>query len=169
MPDFAGTPLAAPSGMFLLFVACAPPADDSEPTLDLPEHNECLAHGEAYSDETCLAVVEQDGRFPGVSENKSGAEAPADDPRLADPELQWLTAEIERCACTCCHRARYGGPGAYFWDLDFSPVWIDSASLWSLSVLGGYTEDETQTLPTDEIERVRAYLEVEAERRRGLE
>lgn len=153
--------------MLLLLLACATPGEDTAPAahLDLPGHNDCLPEGEEMSEETCLAVVEAEGKYPTVSENKAGIDAPSDDPRLEDPELAWLTAEVKRCACACCHTARWGGAGVYFWDLDFEPVWIDSASLWSLSVFGGYTEEYEQTLPTDEIERVRAYLEREADRR----
>jgi hypothetical protein len=154
----------------LLLLACARPDIDTatppEP-IEIPGHNECLPAGESYSDEVCRAVVEDAGRQPTVSENKSGAEADWDDPRLTDPEYLWMEGEIMRCACRCCHTTEFGGAGVYFWDMDFSPVWIDSASGWSLSVFGGWTEEPDQTLPTDDLERLRAVIETELDRRRA--
>ena len=38
---------------------------------------------------------------------------------------------------------------------------------WSLSVLGGWTDEPDQTLPTDDMERLRALLEREMARRQG--
>lgn len=153
--------------MFLL-LACTetPDTGDTGPTLDLPEHNECLPEGQEMTEEVCLAVVEEAGKYPTVSENKSGLDPVEDDPRLQDPELAWVTSEINRCACRCCHTKEWGGPGVYFWDLDWTPVWTDSASLWTFSVFGGWTEEERQTLPTSDLPRLQAYLEGEADRRR---
>lgn len=152
---------------FLL--ACAPSGVDTGPEIELPGHNECLPEGETMSDEACLAVVEDAGRYPTVSENKVGVEATSDDPRLDDEDFQWITATAKRCTCSCCHTSHWGGAGVYFWDLDFSPVWVDSASLWSLSVFGGFTEEDFQTLPADDMERLQGWLEDEADRRRALD
>jgi hypothetical protein len=41
--------------------------------------------------------------------------------------------------------------------------------LWSLSVFGGWNVEPGRTLPTSDLERVRAYLEKEADRRQALE
>jgi len=150
-----------------LLAACTPTPDtaaDWEP-VHVPEHSECYPSGEEVSIESCVALVEEDGRYPGVSENKSGTAADPDDPRLTDPDYLWFESEIRSCACACCHMSTIGGPGAYFWDLDYGPVWIDSASRWSLSVLGGWTEEPDQTLPSDDLERVRAVIEAEIARR----
>jgi hypothetical protein len=153
--------------MFLL-LACADPSDtaDTAPDLDLPAHNDCLPEGEEMTEDICLAVVEEAGKYPTVSENKSGLDPVEDDPRLQDPELAWVTSEINRCACRCCHTKAWGGPGVYFWDLDWTPVWTDSASLWTLSVFGGWTEEYAQTFPSSDMERLRSYIEAEADRRR---
>ena len=147
-----------------LLVACAPSGGDSaaptETALpDVPGHNDCLAEGEEMTEEVCLQVVEVDGRYPTVSEDKSDLAGIEADRRAEDPELLWLTDEIRRCTCSCCHTARWGGPGVYFWDLDFEPVWIDSASLWTLSVFGGWTEEDAQTFPLEDLDRVRSYIE----------
>jgi hypothetical protein len=45
-------------------------------------------------------------------------------------------------------------------------VWTDSASLWTLSVFGGWTEEYAQTFPSSDMERLRSYIEAEADRRR---
>lgn len=155
------------SGMLLaLLLSCAPaPVTDSAAAPQLPGHNDCLPEGEAYSDEVCLAVVEADGRYPGYTEDKTDGRATADDPRLDDPDYQWLTDQASRCVCACCHRARYEGPGIYFWDLDYEPVWIDTASTWSLRVFAGWTDEVEQTLPTDDPERLRAAVQAELDRR----
>lgn len=153
-----------------LFLACAESDVDSgegEAPLELPGHSECLPAGQEMTAEVCLAIVEEAGRYPTVSEDKSDLPPVEDDPRVDDPELAWLTSEVNRCACRCCHTASWGGAGVYFWDLEFKPVWTDSASLWSLSVFAGLTDDAPQTLPTEDIERVRAYVVRERERRWG--
>lgn len=149
---------------FALLVACAPsggdtaaPAETALP--DVPGHNDCLAEGEEMTEEVCLQVVEVDGRYPTVSEDKSGAYGAEAEARAADPDLEWLRSEAKRCTCSCCHTRSWGGPGVYFWDLEWSPVWIDSASGWSLRVLAGETEEEAQTLPSTDPERVKAYVE----------
>lgn len=161
-----------PLTLTALLLACVqdpPPADtpaDSQPHVDLPGHDECLPPGERMSDEVCLAVLEADGRYPTTSEDKSGVPTTADDARLADDDYNWMTDEVRRCTCVCCHSTVYGGPGTYLWDIDFEPVWIDSMSGWSIGVFGGWTEEAAQTLPTDDLERLRRVLDAERQRRR---
>lgn len=153
--------------VLLLLAACVDPTleDSGEPAIDLPGHNECLPDGQTMQDDACLAVVEDQGRYPTVSENKSGDVVDPDDPRQFDPEYVWLTTQARQCTCSCCHTKSWGGAGVYFWDLDYKPVWTDSASMWSLSVFAGLTDEYVQTLPVEDIERVRAYYDVERERR----
>ena len=139
--------------------------DTAHPTTSLPTHDECLPPGERMSDETCLAVIEHDGRLPGQSFDKSGVEVVGDDPRVGSDDLLWLTAEIERCTCSCCPQSSLGGPGAYVWDLDYDGVWLDSASRWSLQVLAGIHDSENQVLPTDDLPRVQQIVLDEIARR----
>lgn len=134
----------------------------------LPAHDDCLPVGRRMDDATCLAVIAHDDRFPGESFDKSGVPVSDEDPRIDDPEIAWLTSEIERCTCSCCHQSTLGGPGAFFWDLDYAgAVWLDSASAWSLNVLVGIHDSENQMLPTDDIERARRVVAQELERRRA--
>lgn len=149
-----------------MLVACgidAPPS--TSPPIELPDHNACLAEGEVMSDEVCRAVVEEDGRQPTRSANASGIAPNPNDPRLTDPDYQWLTAEVERCTCVCCHTGSIGGPGVHRFDIEHAPVWIDSADGWALSVFAGETDDFTQTLPTTDPERLQRVIERERERR----
>lgn len=161
-------------GGALLALACGAPGED-EPSvtpedsgeaapLILPTHNECRP--EPISEEICRAVIEEDGKQPTVSEHKSGIGPDPHDPRAEDPELLWLRGEIQRCACACCHTRSWGGPGVYHWDLEWSPVWIDSASSWTLGVLRGDTENPDRTFLFEDRERVDAILTAEIDRRR---
>ncbi|GDX80451.1 hypothetical protein LBMAG42_22620 [Deltaproteobacteria bacterium] len=151
--------------VFFSFLACAPGERDSGAAPYVPRHNECLPEGEAMSEATCRAVVEEDGRLPTHGGNKSGTEPDPVDPRLSDPEFLWMTAEVRRCTCSCCHTESWGGPGVYYWNLEFAPVWTDSASSWTLSVFAGLTGEANQTLPTDDLERLQAWVEAEGIRR----
>ncbi len=67
------------------------------------------------------------------------------------------------------HFSGLGGPGVRKWDLAFEPVWVDSASDWTLGVMGGWTPNEARTLPTSDVERLRAWIEGEWDRRDALD
>lgn len=154
----------------LILLACHEGAADSAAeVLEIPGHNECLPVGERFNDEVCIAVVEEQGRVPTESWNKAPVQATEDDPRLSDPEYQWVTGEIDRCACRCCHTTGLGGAGVHAWDLSFAPVWVDSASSWSLQVMGGWTEEYEQTLPASDIERLRVWIRGEWARREAVD
>jgi len=119
-------------------------------------------------DETCLAFLEADGRLPTESSDRSGVPPQDDDTRAHDPELAWLAGQISRCTCSCCHRSSLGGCGAHRYDIEWSPVWIDSASSWSLRVLSGDVESENQFLPIEDLDRVREIVDTERQRRADL-
>jgi len=154
--------------LILTLLGCQHVDDTGAPQevhVDIPAHSECRSDGTPMPEASCLALVEEDGRLPGVSMNKSNTDPDPDDPRLTDPEYIWLTETLSACACICCHKASYGGPGSYFWDMDHSPVWIDSAGNWTLSVLKGGSNEPDQTVPTDDLERVADLVAREKERR----
>jgi hypothetical protein len=131
----------------------------------LPEHSECVPEGQEMSVEICLAVVEADGRQPSQSFYKVSTPPPDPDPRMEDPEYGWLTSEASRCTCICCHSTSTGGPGVFHWDLDFEPMWIDSASDWTLLVFSGMEYSAHQALPTDDVPRLQALIQAELDRR----
>ncbi len=156
--------------VILLALACAAPDPAPATPVDtgpaLPGHSECLPEGQAMDADTCVAVVEADGRMPGQSAYHAGSVAPPDpDPRLNDPDYAWLRSEIDRCTCACCHTGSYGGPGTYFWDLDFQPMWIDSANDWTLGVMAGFHSSDGQYLPSDDPDRVARVIQAEIDRR----
>jgi hypothetical protein len=158
-----------------LLIACDPSSGDAADTAApshftlLPGHNTCLPDGEAMDDQTCLDLLEADGRQPTTAEEKTGLDPIPDDPRVDDPELAWLTGQIERCACTCCHHSSLGGCGVHKYDLDYQPVWIDSMSTWSARLLGGIVDSEERYLPVEDLDRVAAVLQVEIDRREAAE
>jgi hypothetical protein len=150
------------------FLGCQQVNDTGTPAevhVDIPSHSECRSDGSPMPEASCLALVEEDGRLPGESMNKSSTDPDPDDPRQTDPEYTWLRDTLSACACVCCHKASYGGPGTYFWDMDHTPVWIDSAGNWTLSVLKGASNEPDQTVPTDDLERVAELVEREKDRR----
>jgi len=161
-----------------LLGACAKgaPPSDSE-TVDtgdphalvLPEHDDCLPDGEVVSDEVCIAFLEADGRQPTRSEDRSGVALTEPDPRVDDPDLQWVNSQVRRCACSCCHQSTLGGCGTHKWDLDHGPVWIDSMSSWSARAFAGIRETENRFLPVDDLERVRVIIQAELDRRDAAE
>jgi hypothetical protein len=146
--------------MTLILLSCVDPVLQGD---HLPGHSECQS--ERMEDEVCLAVVEEDPRLPTESINQSNQPLINNDPRLQDDDYIWLTEQVTQCTCVCCHSTEYQGPGTYFWDIDFQPVWIDSANSWSLIVLAGETNEPSQTLPSDDPERVLDIINKEINRR----
>jgi hypothetical protein len=144
----------------LLFLSCQESLDE---ITHLPEHSECQV--DPMPDTICQEVVEEDPRQPTTSINQSDMPPIPDDPRLTDEDYMWLTDQIKKCTCVCCHSTNLQGPGTYFWDIDFDPIWIDSANSWSLIVLAGKTEEPDQTLPSEDPERVVEIIDREISRR----
>ncbi|MFT5457486.1 MAG: hypothetical protein ACI9K2_003980 [Myxococcota bacterium] len=113
------------------------------------------------------------------------ADTPPDDGRLDDPEwkaeLDWVTAQVEASACTCCHTAEFAPAGPSGWFLEDGPVWLDGVDDDGLAMLAGWVdstafgaidEDDnngfsrTHTgLPTSDVDRMVAFLELELDRR----
>ena len=148
-----------------LLLACASEPLETPVHPDRPEHSSCPG-AEVLTDEVCLDVVEEDGRYPTVSENRSGNPVDEKDPRLVDEDYVWLTEEVEDCTCVCCHASSYAGPGVYLWDVDFGPVWLDSMNSWSLNVFSGEIVDETQNFVASDPERFERLIEKEKQFRR---
>ena len=140
-------------------------ADHPDTAPDLPTHSECLPEGEQMSEETCLAVVKHDNRLPTVSYYMANVEAPDPDPRIDDVDYLWLAEQAQRCTCSCCHTSSLGGPGIFRWDLEFEPMWIDSATDWTLKVFAGFTYSEDQVLPIEDQDRLQRIVQAELDRR----
>ncbi|MEC7985119.1 MAG: hypothetical protein VX278_08140 [Myxococcota bacterium] len=152
-------------GMLLLgMCSCSRVSSESESVLKhVPEHSECF--DAPISDAVCYDVISAHDQQPTQSYNQSGIPAAQEDDRLQDPDYIWLAEEVKQCVCSCCHNSQLEGSGTFFWDVAFEPVWIDSANLWSLSVLAGETEEPDQTLPVSDMERLRVLIDRERDRR----
>lgn len=107
-----------------------------------------------------------------------------DDPRLDDDafmaEVAWAREQVEATGCICCHSTGIAPAGPSNWYVE-EPIWTDTVSDsglalfagWANSVaLGAYPAEDnngfdrtTLGLPTTDIERMRAFLEGELERR----
>jgi len=108
----------------------------------------------------------------------------ADDPRLADDaymaELDWVTSQVESCACVCCHTSD-APEGASIWGVDAEGIWTDQMSDTAIGMFAGYIdssalgafppeenngfERERSAMPTTDPDRMLAFWRSELERR----
>ena len=108
-----------------------------------------------------------------------------DDPRLQDDEymgeLEWLTDQVEACACVCCHAEDIAPSGPSGWNIDAGALWIDSvpdaglamlAGLVDSDAFGAYPPEENNGfdrsitgLPTTDVDRMQTFLVAEYLRR----
>jgi hypothetical protein len=153
---------AGPSGVAVID---EPDAGTEDP---LPGHDDCLPPGEEMSEDVCRAVIAEADRVPNVASDHSGVPAPDPDPRVDSEEYAWLTSEVKRCTCSCCHIGSLDAPGVHRWDLEWQPVWIDSMSDWSMEIFAGLRPSDgplNQMLPTDDPERLLRLVQEELARR----
>lgn len=139
----------------------------------------CTAPGKTYDASFCPDVRTMRPN-PGIA-SQGSRQVKEDEARLSDPDLAWSAGEVQACACLCCHSAKLGGPGAFAWDIDFSPVWTDSATDRALAINAGIIDSSIfgdidpklnngfirtkMGLPTTDPDRMRAFLRRELERR----
>ena len=101
-----------------------------------------------------------------------------EDPRLDDEEylaeLEWVTDQVEACACVCCHSSDVAPTGASGWHIEAGELWIDSVPDRGLAMLAGLVDssafgayppeqnngfDRTTTgLPTTDPTRMQTFL-----------
>ena len=66
------------------------------------------------------------------------------DLRMADPvyaaEQAWVTAQVEACACVCCHQTSVTPAGAAIWDIEGPNNWINTFSPYGLAFAGGFID-----------------------------
>lgn len=142
----------------------------------------CTEPGRRYDEyAACQVVLTQRPYGPVPADEPAGD----DDPRLQDEdymaELAWVTEQVEACACTCCHSTEAAPNGPSNWYIEAGPLWIDTVSDDGLAMLSGlspsiefgaydaadnngFSRDHTG-LPTNDPERMRAFLVAELERR----
>ncbi|MCB9664841.1 MAG: proteinase inhibitor [Alphaproteobacteria bacterium] len=143
----------------------------------------CTEEGRRYDDyASCDDVRTQRPYVPSAKQ----AGTPANDPRLTDDaylaELDWVTSQVESCACICCHSTASAPGGATSdWWLEAEPLWIDTLDDDGLGMLAGWVDStafgafdpadnngfdrSTTGLPTTDVGRMLTFLEGELARR----
>ncbi len=132
---------------------------------------------------SCEDVFTQRPFFPyPVSER-----APPDFSRLQDPtfvdDLGWAKAQVEACACVCCHSDLANGTKSASWSIDSDPIWTDTLTDSGLAMLAGLVDSAAfgafppvdnngfsrsdTGIPTTDAPRMQAFLQAEY-LRRGL-
>jgi hypothetical protein len=143
----------------------------------------CAEEGRKYADYgACRPVLTQRPYWPG----QPAGQAAANDPRLSDPawksEFAWVTAQVEACACVCCHSKEHApaaGPSGWF--VEDGPIWTEGLDDDGLAVLAGWVDStafgafkaednngfsrDATGLPTTDVPRLQRFLEGELARR----
>jgi hypothetical protein len=141
----------------------------------------CTEPGESFADTgACETVLTQRPYYPLPAEYDEDP----NDPRLADAaymaESDWAREQIATCGCVCCHSTEVAPEGPSFWYID-PPLWIDTLSDSGLALFAGYADSsslgaypaadnsgfdrEALGIPTNDVDRMRAFLENEMSRR----
>ncbi len=143
----------------------------------------CTEDGRKYADYgACAPVLSQRPYWPG----RAAGTATADDPRLSDAtwkaEYDWATAQVEACACVCCHSDKHApaaGPSGWF--VEDGPIWTEGLDDDGLAVLAGWVDStafgafkpednngfsrDVTGIPTTDVVRMQRFLEGELGRR----
>lgn len=169
--------------MLLFLLACGPTPTD-QATWDsawesdderVVVNGSCVPPGEAFLDHYTCDQIDGPTGDPAIG---SSAKVEHDPETLADPDYDWVVEQIAACSCTCCHAE--GSESAYVWSFDFSPDFAMSASDEVFERLDGADDanhsgpsPETNygfervdgSLPTQDIERLRGFVDRELARR----
>jgi hypothetical protein len=123
----------------------APVYGHQSPDADAILNGTCAPHGDRFGDVYACDTVQG----PSPNEPPGAVAAVSPDPETAaDPDYDWVLAELEACSCTCCHTN--DGVGTYRWSATFAPAWSDSADNGSLSLLGRYGINSSAAIPLEE-------------------
>lgn len=107
------------------------------------------------------------------------------DTRLEDPayaaEQAWVTAQVEACACVCCHQTSVTPGGAAVWDIEGPGNWLNTFTPYGLAFAGGFIDSSllgayppeqnngfarvTTGLPSTDAARMAAFFAAELEYR----
>ncbi len=142
----------------------------------------CTEEGRRFVDQaSCDTAYRQRGYYPVPIE----AGTAPDDPRLDDAEymaeVEWVTAQVESCSCTCCHSSAITPSGPSMWFIEDGPIWLDGVSDAGLAMFAGFADSESfgaypvidnngfdrsrTGLPTTDTERLQRFLRTELQRR----
>jgi hypothetical protein len=184
-------PPPTPGGVFVPFEQVCKPARAGE-AAGASEGGEvctwqgisgCTEEGRKYADYgACGPVLSQRPYWPGRPAGSAGD----NDPRLSDAawktEYDWATAQVEACACVCCHSDKHApaaGPSGWF--VEDGPIWTEGLDDDGLAVLAGWVDStafgafnpddnngfsrDVTGIPTTDVPRMQRFLEGELGRR----
>lgn len=178
------------SNVFIPFAeVCVDPLDGDPPGAG-PEGKVCTIEGISACTEEDRAYIDHASCDPVFTQRPynpypvTANTAPNDD-RLSDPtwqaEFDWVTRQVEACACVCCHSSEIAPRGPSGWYIEADPIWIDTLGDAGLAMLAGWVDSvafgaidpadnngfdrETTGLPTSDVPRMVAFLEGELARR----
>ena len=143
----------------------------------------CTEEGRRFADYASCDIVRTQRPYYPVA--PADTVPPTPDTRASDPEymaeLDWVTSQVEACACVCCHSSELAPRGASNWLIEAPGIWVDSmgpnglalAAGWvDSSALGAYPAEENNGfdrsragIPTTDADRMIAFFEAELARR----
>lgn len=127
----------------------------------------CVPAGERFDEHGSCETV----RTQGIPWTRPVRPPSPAEPRLSDPkfaaELEWVTEQVEACACVCCHDSDTGSANIY--DVSDGASWVSAmtdrglmmgAGRIDTTVLGAFPPDDnhgfdryTTVFPTTDVER----------------
>lgn len=138
----------------------------------------CTEEGRKFADYGACAPVLTQRPYGPVPPPPPPAEP---DLRLEDPvyaaEQAWVTAQVEACACVCCHQASLTPKGAAVWDIEAPGNWLSTFTPYGLAFAGGFIDSSllgaypaaqnngfarvTTGLPSTDAQRMAAFFAAE--------
>jgi hypothetical protein len=149
------------------------------PPVMMGNQDDCLEDGgldpageyfaQAIPDSVCECIAATDDASYAPSTTKLAATIPDPDPRIGDPAYAMWRDEIKKTRCGCCHDTVVLGPGVPYWDLAFTPFWVDSAVDDVLRAMGDPLDKPGLTLPLgDQLPDFQLFVEAEIAWRASL-
>lgn len=102
----------------------------------------CTEEGRRFADYgACDTVRTQRPYYPARPAEPPVIEG---DRRMEDPEyvaeLEWVTEQIEACACVCCHSSELSPSGPSNWFIEAEAPWVDSMGPNGLALAAGWVD-----------------------------
>lgn len=141
----------------------------------------CTEAGRRFDDYvSCESLYDTRGYYPVPVEYDTTPDARLDDPEWVE-EYEWMTEQAASCSCVCCHSDISTPEGPAKWFIEADPIWINSADDYAMAFFAGWVDSSnfgmlppwdnngfdrgTTGIPTTDIDRMKAFLEGELERR----
>lgn len=101
--------------------------------------NGCTEEGRSYADYASCEPTYDRGYYPDPPAPDEGQDPRMDDPVYA-ADVEWVRAQLNACACACCHQGSVTPAGATIFDTELSGNLLNSFSPWGLAFMGGYVD-----------------------------